>query len=89
MDFTELLPYLKRHVKRVYIFGEDAEQMQAAWNQDIDVLKVDNLDAAVMDANNYAVAGDTVLLAPACASFDMFPGFAARGERFMQLVNAL
>ena len=88
-DFTELLPYLKRHVKRVYIFGEDAEQMQAAWNQDIDVLKVDNLDAAVVDANNYAVAGDTVLLAPACASFDMFPGFAARGERFMQLVNAL
>ena len=55
----------------------------------IKFFKVDNLDAAVVDANNYAVAGDTVLLAPACASFDMFPGFAARGEQFMQLVNAL
>ena len=88
-EFAQLLPSIDRYVKRVYVFGEDAEQMQAAWQQIVAVVKVDSLEIAVHKANQFAVSGDTVLLAPACASFDMFSGFVARGERFMQLVNAL
>ena len=87
--FAELLPLLKQYVKRVYVFGEDAKQIQAVWQHVVEVELVDSLELAVQEANKIAVSGDTVLLAPACASFDMFAGFAARGDRFVQLVNAL
>ena len=48
-----------------------------------------SLEAALERARDIARAGDTVLLAPACASFDMFTSFMARGDRFRELVEAL
>jgi UDP-N-acetylmuramoylalanine--D-glutamate ligase len=47
------------------------------------------LDAAVREAAADAVSGDTVLLSPACASFDQFRDFEDRGEQFRELVGAL
>ena len=88
-EFAELLPLLERYVKRVYVFGEDAELMRELWQQTVEVVMVESLEIAVQKANQFAVSGDTVLFAPACASFDMFSDFAARGDHFMQLVGAL
>ena len=48
-----------------------------------------SLDRAVLAASKVAVAGDTVLLSPACASFDQFRDFEARGDAFRAAVEAL
>jgi UDP-N-acetylmuramoylalanine--D-glutamate ligase len=48
----------------------------------------DDMPDAVRRASARASSGDIVLLSPACASFDMFSGFAARGEAFIEAVNA-
>ena len=50
---------------------------------------VDSFEEAVIIANEFAVDGDIVTLSPACASFDMFPNFAVRGNKFKEIVNSL
>jgi UDP-N-acetylmuramoylalanine--D-glutamate ligase len=52
-------------------------------------VRAGTLDAAVAHGFEHGVAGDTVLLAPACASFDQFHSYEHRGEAFKQLVNQL
>lgn len=46
-------------------------------------------DEAVLKAAEYARPGDAVLLSPACASWDMFPSYEVRGEKFKEIVNSL
>ena len=53
------------------------------------IMRADNLEQAVELAHKNAVAGDVVTLSPACASFDVYPNFAVRGDKFKELVNAL
>ena len=50
---------------------------------------VDSLEEAVNKAKEVAQSGDIVTLSPACASFDMFPNFAVRGNKFKEIVNSL
>ena len=50
---------------------------------------VNSLEEAVNKAKEIAEAGDIVTLSPACASFDMFPNFAVRGDRFKEIINSL
>ncbi len=88
-EFTELTPLLKKYVRRVYLLGEDSPQMYDCWQHVVDCQLVNSLEEAVSEAHLFVEQGEIVLLAPACASFDMFKSFAARGERFMKLVEAL
>jgi len=88
-DFAELTPVLEQYVKHVFLFGEDSQQMYSLWKDQVSCSLVDSLEHAVSQAHELAISGDAVLLAPACASFDMFASFEQRGERFMQLVEAL
>lgn len=88
-SFAALAAAARGRVRHVALFGRDAELLQSALASDPEpcqtsrhALLADALAALVAQAES----GDTVLLAPACASFDQYPGFAARGEQFRSLV---
>ena len=76
-------------VKLTILIGEDAHQLAAALDGSCEIKYSDSLDEAIIQANHSAISGDTVLLSPACASFDMFDGFEHRGYCFETAVNAL
>ena len=59
------------------------------YNGEPRIVRVKDIPEAVAAAHKNAVAGDIVTLSPACASFDAYPNFVARGNHFKQLVNEL
>ncbi|NRD46312.1 UDP-N-acetylmuramoyl-L-alanine--D-glutamate ligase [Corallococcus sp. AB004] len=76
-------------VKGVLTIGQDADALARAYANDAPVHACGTLDAAVAKAREVARAGDTVLLSPACASYDQFKNFEDRGDTFKRLVGAL
>lgn len=84
LDLSTIAP---RTVRHVVAFGEAGPSIGAGVGTPVTV--VDDLASAVEEAARIAVTGDTVLLAPGCASFDEFDSYAARGERFAELVAAV
>ena len=88
-DLTPLGPAAASSVRHALLFGEDASALDVALKGHTTVEHCDSLPQAVKRAERLATAGDTVLLAPACASFDMFASFSERGERFAELVMQL
>lgn len=87
-DFTALLPYLAR-VRLAVLMGEARGVIREALEGKCPLVEVEDMEGAVGRARDAAQAGDTVLLAPACASFDMFENYQARGEAFRKVVNAI
>ena len=77
------------HVRSAYAIGEAAELFERLLSPHMPVKNCGKLDAAVRAAAADAEAGDTVLLSPACASFDQFRDFEDRGDQFRQMVGAL
>ena len=73
--------------RAVVLLGEDAALLEAMLPDVLPRLIVDTMDAAVDAAISLAERGDLVLLSPACASFDMFSGFAERGDVFSDSVR--
>ena len=76
--------------------GATADKIEASvkaspgWSSDTTpILRVNNMQEAVDAAHKVAKSGDIVTLSPACASFDLYPNFAARGRHFKELVKAL
>jgi UDP-N-acetylmuramoylalanine--D-glutamate ligase len=88
-DMSVMVDALRSRVKLVLLLGEDAERIEAAWRGATRIERVDDMATAVKHAQRAAVAGDCVLLAPACASFDMYEKFEARGDDFMRRVREL
>ena len=88
-DMTILRETLKKNVKTILLFGEDAESMAADCRGTTAIERVDNLQQAVLRANDIAEPRDIVLLSPACASFDQFSGFEQRGDAYCRYVEAL
>ena len=88
-DFDALATAVAPKLKGVAVFGEDSEKLEAAFDGMCKVFPVADLSAAVEIAHSIAAPGDTVLLAPACASFDQFANFPARGDAFCRLVREL
>lgn len=86
MDFNELLPYL-RHVKLALCVGQAAGRIFDVVRGSVTARLCGSFEEAVGQACRAARRGDTVLLSPACASFDMFRGYAERGEVFQRLVR--
>jgi UDP-N-acetylmuramoylalanine--D-glutamate ligase len=87
-DFLPLRESVERRCRAVYLIGEDAPLIAAALaGVRTPVLERGELERALASAADEASAGDVVLLSPACASFDQFADFEARGERFRELVT--
>ena len=71
------------------LIGQAADEMEIALRGKVATRRADSMDDAVRQADALAAPGDTVLLSPACASFDMFNGYQHRGDSFMQAVLEL
>ena len=88
-SFEPLLPYLK-HVKHIVCYGETKKRIEAfALENNIDVTVTDNLEESVKAAYNISKEGDTILLSPACASWDQYNNFEERGDEFKKIVSEL
>jgi UDP-N-acetylmuramoylalanine--D-glutamate ligase len=87
-DYTVLNPLLAERVKRVYTIGTAAQKIQSQL-KGVPVVGAGTIDNAVRQAYELATAGDIVLLAPACASFDQFVSYEHRGRVFKDLVRQL
>jgi len=88
-DFSEMRDELPATVQHALLIGRDAEKIEAAVGTKVPTTIVETLEQAVRLAYKLASSGSVVLLSPACASFDMFSGFAQRGEAFVNAVKAL
>lgn len=88
-DMSVLYKAIKQQVKLVLLMGVDADRIERAWSGAAPIERVDNMANAISRANQQAIDGDCVLLAPACASFDMYPKFEARGDDFANHVRQL
>ncbi len=88
-DFSELADVIKQHCRAVVLMGKDATRINAVIPEAVPVKTVNDMQAAVLAAHSLAQDGDNVLLAPACASFDMFENFEHRGDVFIQSVQRL
>jgi UDP-N-acetylmuramoylalanine--D-glutamate ligase len=88
-DYAPLRVLVREKVKKLIVFGQAKETLRAALGQEVDTLVVDTLPEAVREAAAVVQTGDTVLLSPACASFDQFHDYVHRGQVFRACVEAL
>jgi UDP-N-acetylmuramoylalanine--D-glutamate ligase len=88
-DYGLMAELLKERVKVVYTIGSAAEKIERQLHGVVKMVAAGTMQTAVAEAAKAAVAGDVVLLSPACSSFDQFENYEHRGRVFRQLVNEL
>jgi len=88
-DFEVIRELVSDKVKSVILLGEAKGKIGAALEGAADIYEAYSMDEAVKLAGEAADSGDTVLLSPMCASFDMYSDYKARGETFNRAVNKL
>jgi UDP-N-acetylmuramoylalanine--D-glutamate ligase len=85
-DMRDLLPVIKAKTKSVVLIGKDAKLIEHALEDCVPIYFASNMKEAVKIAQSQAIAGDTVLLSPACASLDQYKSYADRGNKFIEAV---
>ena len=89
-DYEELLPFVKKKVHSIVCLGLDNKKIIEFFSPYIStIVETDNMKDCVEQAYKLANKGDTVLLSPACASFDLFNGYEDRGDQFKEEVKKL
>ena len=89
-DYNSLLPYIHEKVRAIVCLGVDNTPIIQSFYNTIDTLvETRSMDEAVKLAQSFAQEGDTVLLSPACASFDLFKNYEERGDLFKAAVQKL
>lgn len=88
-DFSALRGLVGKKVKLLVLIGEASENISRALGEAVRTVKAGSLDEAVAVSMANASEGDTVLLSPGCASFDMFSDFEERGRKFKEAVMGL
>ena len=88
-DYTVLREPLREKAKAALLVGAAAAKIEAHLGDAVRLIDAGTIAEAVRAAWREAAAGDTILLAPACASFDQFTGYEQRGRVFKELVRAL
>ncbi len=88
-DFTQLNELICEKVKAIVLIGAAAEIMINAWRGLVPIYKEDSLRDAVKTATELAEEKNTILLSPACASFDMFKDYEDRGRQYKQIVHEI
>jgi UDP-N-acetylmuramoylalanine--D-glutamate ligase len=88
-SYAPLRAALEKKGRACVLIGEAADKIAAALQGAVVLERAASMDEAVRIAAKLAQKGDAVLLSPACSSFDMFSGYAARGDAFVQAVKGL
>lgn len=88
-DFRELTEVAKGRVRSAIVIGRDSHLVKSALQDLLTVYEADTIESAVNTAAEISSPGDLVLLSPACASFDMFEDYQARGNAFAEAVAKL
>lgn len=89
LDFRVLRDLAQKKVKHMFVIGQAREKIKKAFDDVVTVEECESLLDAVQKSLRTAQKGDCVLLAPMCASFDMFLNYEVRGKEFKRLVNEL
>lgn len=89
-DYSELIPVVKQKVKAIVCLGEDNKKIIEAFSDKVPtIIETSSMEEAVRSAYYLAKKGETVLLSPACASFDLFNNYEDRGRQFKSAVRNL
>jgi UDP-N-acetylmuramoylalanine--D-glutamate ligase len=89
-DYSELFQVVKKKVKAVVCLGKDNKKIVAAFRDKVaTIVETSSMEEAVRSSYYLATKGDTVLLSPACASFDLFNNYEDRGRQFKEAVRNL
>ncbi len=89
-DYNMLKDMVKDKVKAIVCLGKDNSKLMEAFSEDVEsIIETFSMDVAVRAALYLGKKGDTVLLSPACASFDLFESYEDRGNQFKKSVNGL
>ncbi len=87
--YAPLVPLIEKIVRKLVLIGEDADNIESQLKTHAEIVRAESMADAVQRSFELAEKGDSVLLAPACASFDMFRSFEERGNEFKSKVHSL